>query len=522
MFCTKCGKELVDNAAFCTECGEKFNTNENPQSFIPQIQNVFENASANINDGLKGNKKMFIIAGIAIAVVILISVIAIAAVNSGGAGYTIVGKMYTEPLIDDTGLHVFYGSKQLTAETDDDNYRDYYFNASHTAEAIFTYEGELYFAHNGKLDFVTEDKDLQNYCQISDDGSSLLYIIDDELFIYKNGKSVSISSDAESFSSAVISPNGSAVAYAVRNKDYEYECYAYNGKKTVKIGKYYPISISDNGSVLYAVKSKNNKLCIIKNLDDSTEESIESYDSYYSYTYLSENHKSILFSYGNTTYLYNPSFDKAMKVSKNKTLAVVFPDNSTKRLGSFDDFIGYSDGVVYRYKRNGKEFESYKIASTYNYTLSADGKKLVYTDDDKLYQISTTKEGAEKVKLGKDVSYMCGASSDLKHIYFISDDELCYSNGRENASVAIFDDVESGSAIVTPAGVCVFTVDDDDENTLYYSDKGRDAKEIKDIDDVVDEAQSGNIILIASDDDELYISENGRKFEKTNIDLDRY
>lgn len=514
MFCTKCGKQLVDNAAFCTECGERFNANDNSQPVITPVQPVANGTAVTYNDGTASNKKIFAVAGIAIAIVILIAVIAIIAVNSGGSGYTLVSKMYSEPIIDDNGIHIFYGSKQLTADCEGENSNDYYYNNSKTAIAVFTDENELFFAHNGKLELVAEDKELDSFTVVSDDGSSLLYVLDDELFIYRNGKSEIISDNAENLVNAVISPNGSAVAYYTQNEEYEYECYAYNGKETVEFGEYYPVAISNNASVLYMVKSKDSKLCVVEKLDEETEKTLEVYANYYYYgTYLSNDHKSIVFTDGEATYLYSPSFEEAIRVSKD-TVSLIFPSDSTRTLGNFDDFIGFSNNAAYRFTRNGDEFEKYKISNMSSYKLSSNGKKLAYTDDEELYLISTTSEKAEEVELADDVYSFCGASSDLKHIYYISDNELWYTNGREDGAVKICSDINGG--IVTPDGVCIFS-DEDDE--LYYSDKGSEKKKAEGVDEVEDGTESGNLIFIFSDD-ELYISSDGRKYEKSDIEIE--
>lgn len=518
MFCPKCGKQLVDNAAFCTECGTSFGTNNTIQEVVPPVQSYntpIVNSANGTYSNESSNKKIFIIAGIAVILVVLIAVISIIAVSSGGAGYTSIDKIYSEPIFDDNGLHIFYGKKQLTIDCDGDVSYKYEYNRGKTAIAVFSDKNELFFAHNGKLELVADDKKINELTAISNDGSALLYAIDDELFLFKNGKSKTIGEFDDTLVDGVIAPNGGAVAYCTVNDEYEYECYAYNGKEIVEIGKYYPVSISNNASILYAVKTKNDKLCVIKNLDDKTEETIKSITGTFSYnTTLSEDCKSILFNNDDGTYLYNPSLKEAIKVSKDH-VSVMYPGHSTKTLGSFDNFVGYSNGAAYRFIRKGNEFEKNKIANiSYTYQLSTDGKKLIYMDGDKLYLIDTVKKDAEKIKIGKDVYSFCGASDDLKHIYYISDNELLYTTGKEDSAEKIYDDVNG--SIVSPNGVCVFT---DEDEELYYSNKGKEKKKVEGIDEVDDGDESGNIIFIISDD-EVYISSDGCKFEKADIEID--
>lgn len=96
-FCTKCGNQLNDNAAFCSKCGspqEKFNNNQNQsqeytnrapatQIITPHQQQKYSNYTSNSQSG-KDNKTIILYAVIAILAVLLI----------GGGVWFFLDKMY--------------------------------------------------------------------------------------------------------------------------------------------------------------------------------------------------------------------------------------------------------------------------------------------------------------------------------------------------------------------------------------------------------------------------------------------
>lgn len=516
MFCTNCGKNIPDNAAFCTECGAKLDKPEGGAPAAAPAQAASAEAAAVVEKAKKGFggilKNKAVIYGACGVVVLAVLIAAIAGIaSSAGSSFKLKSAQYFGEIVDEK-IVLFYGDKKIEADTEASS-MNLYSAVDGSAVFVYTSDDELFHSSKGgELEMVAEEVDI---IIASANGNAAAYISDEELFLYKDGKTSSVA-DIENYGGIVISPDGSALAYAEYNDDWELECYAYNGKSVEEIGEYSPVSISNGGSVLYMIKSDNNKLYVAENLKGDDAESVKTINTSYNY-YLSSDYKTIMFYDDGKTYVYSPSLKEAVKVN-GSSVSVLFPTDAVSSLDSFDNFVGYSDGSTYRFKRSGDEYEKFKIASSSG-LLSADGKTLLYSDGDELCKISTTKDGAEEVELADEFEYFCGASSDLKHIYYINEDgELMYNPGREDKSEKISDDVSSAYAVVTADGVCTYIYDmSGNEGSLYYSVKGGKKTKADGLSDANYVYRYSNIIR-ADYDDAIFISKDGKKFEKTGIE----
>ncbi len=95
MFCTNCGSQVPDNAAFCTSCGQPIKVpqqeapqQETPQSqeFVPPIAPAYEATEAADAKQTKKGINPVIIASIIVAVIAVVAIVAMLAMRGGSGG----------------------------------------------------------------------------------------------------------------------------------------------------------------------------------------------------------------------------------------------------------------------------------------------------------------------------------------------------------------------------------------------------------------------------------------------------
>lgn len=579
MFCPSCGKEIPDSAKFCPMCGESFAADtqapqaeavpqpvsavpepaqtvpvqapvqpveaaqpvqapvqlakEQPAQTIPQYAPQAEAAAApaapaakkfDISALLK-NKNVLIGAAAVIAVILLIIIISVIAGSStGGSAYNIVTTGYNYYREDDV-IHVFYGAQQLEP-IDAEGINNTVTSSNGSAMAMLTYDDELYYFKGASVEKIDEYESLQTL-KISNDGSTVAFVDYDDgayvFYTYSNGKLNEICEyeNGHTYDSFVMSPNGSTILYTVY-EDGDNVLYAYNGEE-IEIGKdFSPVAVSDGGKVAYIYDDDSDKLCIIKNLDESTKETVD--NEYYRLTALTTDATAILYrNEDGHTMMFSPDVKKPVLVEKN-SIDLIFPANAVRTLDSFDNFLAKDEGTIRRYIRKGDEYkDENKILSDSKYsmyTISEDGSTIVFSDGDELCKIAT-KPGAKETVIYEDMgSYFFYADPTLSHIYFEDgDDNFCHSNGSKGNCKVVFTEDDAEDFVdgnLTAAGVMLLLNKDD---TLYYID-GTSAKEVKkpsEIDSII--GIVGNTVFVKADD-EIWVSKDGKSYTNTGIEME--
>ncbi|MCH5208248.1 MAG: zinc-ribbon domain-containing protein [Oscillospiraceae bacterium] len=471
-----------------------------------------DSATAAVQKVIPGvNKKILIIACAALVVIIVLCFVLFANLVGGGSSAFTRVPHYAFTANNDGDLALFIDGKAVTADA------DYNFDSSgsyaYNANAI-VYNGVLYRIDSNKLSEVNDDV---KSVKLSSSANAFVYISDDGLYIYKDGKETLIYDDFEgsiSSSKVVVSPNGNTVVFTDRD-DGDYVTYIYRGSNAEKIGKnIYPLSVSDDASALYAYKyldgSADSTLYLYKN--SKVDNSVKVKSDVTGIKAYSKDNKKVLFTSSSGTFYYAPNLGDAVKVDSG-SVTPIYPSYTINRLDDFKDFIALDGTSVKRFMLKGGSYEKYTIASSVSsYRLSMDGKKLVYLKGDKLYSIATMNENAEATKLGEDIVSFY-ASSDLSKIYAKNDDrELVFSNGKSEKTTKITDDVETFS--VSLDGVCCYIIDE----VLYSTSGAAKGTKVDKMSDVTGLTISGGSVFYVYNDGTLYLSTNGRSFEKTNVE----
>ncbi len=371
---------------------------------------------------------------------------------------------------------------------------------------------ELYLFDNGKVSLVTDELEESNNAGISDSGT-VVYISDGSLYVYQGGKSKEIAElDVPEKCDFAVSPDGGTVIFAEYDPDEgKYKnVNAWNGKKVIDLDeKFRPHCVSNGGKIVYGVDS-NGKFTYVKNLKPGSAEKLKTASDL---TPLSADHSKIMFNSNGSYYYFDAGLDDSIKMS-SRNFSILIPGGYDTYPENLRSFYAYSSGAIYHYYMSDGSYESEKVMSVGSEPfLSVDGKTVLYQDGRDLVKAPVSGSVFEVPPIADDLgssyysyfSFMCDPS--LKHIYYIDeDDNLRYVSSK---SKKVGSDINQ--FYVNESGVCVFL---DTDGDLYYSDRGKDRVKIKGIsDEIVNFALRDNIFY-AETEYELYVSTDGKNFEK--------
>lgn len=111
-------------------------------------------------------------------------------------------------------------------------------------------------------------------------------------------------------------------------------------------------------------------------------------------------------------------------------------DTAQKISGGVISFTVKSNNKVIYSKGSGEDNSLYisdlkdnkKIASDVKtYQISEDGQNLIWRSQDDTLYYANLKKGTDKEKIDSDVEVICGATSDLKTVYYMKDEDTLYS-----------------------------------------------------------------------------------------------
>ncbi len=448
------------------------------------------------------NKTVLLIAAALAALVLLVVIAVVSSVSASSGGTGIKGSYL---LHEDNGESiVIYNGKKIKS-------LDLSTNAYVIAESLdgskaIVRDGvsALYYLDNGNSSNITGDFDAA-WITLSDDGSTAAYHYDGSLYLYKGGNKKKVADIENMLCALVLSPNGDTIAYAESDGD-KISTYAYKGGKVIDLdAKVTPLTVSNGGGIIYGYDKKS-RLCFIKNLKPDSAESVKNLNLIAKPVF-STDKKQILFASDNGMYYFDSSHKEDIKVTGSKIM-LIYPECGVRSYDNLKSFLAYSDSKIVKFTRKGDDFDKETLASSpFSCILSADGKELVYVQNNELYKISVSNPD-KKTQLGSEViDYY--ADKDLKNVYFLNQDNtLRYADGKSKNGKKIIDDV--GDFNVAPNGVCIFT---DDDDTLYYSANGSDKKKagLEDVTGYVE--RTYNTIYVESDGD-LYVSTDGKNFSK--------
>lgn len=563
MFCNQCGNQLAEDELFCPKCGAKQDplvgaalsasaqaatqaaapapalaAAPAPTPAAPAATAIPAPAAGDANAPKKDTKKAFpfIIVGAAAAVVVLaILLIAVLprVIGRGGkadryAKEDMIGYTYM-----DSGI-AFFNLKGELCELEKGSYG---FNSVTSADmSVIAYtlyneksnDYDLYYI-TSDLEPVLVEEDVHYNVRISYDGAYIAYLTDvkddtfGDLYLYsiKDNKSTLIDSEVYPYL-ICMSTGGKAVAYLRNFEDIDdNELYIGGIKiKSQKVDKdgSIPVAIRDNGKALYYV-TNNDKLYLYNGKDSVKLASDVDGDFYFN-----RDASEMLYTKGGKTYYYELKMDEPVKVVSAKIYDIALPKDVVdySQNNYFTEFVGLDTlkGCVMEtdsglYWLNSKGSDTVKIANTYVYQISENGKSILYQNGGTLYKISKFGEDMDpKVVYDDEFADWFVASADLSKIYIIIDDELYYVKSEKKTERITNDLSDYGYRTVAYNDSMnkVFFIEDD---TLYYA--GTTAKSKTEVEEDVDAVDwvPGGIFFTVTEDGETtcYFMKNKEAIE---------
>lgn len=455
------------------------------------------------------NKLFLICAGAVLLLIILIIVIVNVASSPKSAVNPRKGSYYG---VTSSGERILLYNGNVVEKTDFSSSSDLIAESRDGTKVLVADGDELTLVDNGKAALITDEL-YEKRAKLSESGT-VVYLTEDSLCVYSGNKSNVIDDDFDNIGrvSFAVSPDGKTVAYNEYDRDavrYKY-LRVWDGKGVIDLEeRFYPTYVSNGGKIIYGSDS-NSKLTYLKNLKAGSAEKLNGSGS--KVTILSADHSRIMYlnESNGRYYLFDASLNEPVEMSK-RSIDILIPGNYSAYPQDLRTFYAQSGYTVYRYSRSGDSYESERIVSgAYNIMLSADGKTIVYQDDNEIFKVSVSNPDvkipvASDVTMYSDRSFMCDPSAN--HIYYIDDDgDLRYA-GKDSKKIA--SDIRS--YYVNESGVCVYVNDDRD---MFYSIRGGDKVKISGISDEISNFFIKDNIFYAMTDDEVYVSTDGKGFKK--------
>ncbi|MBP5633277.1 MAG: zinc-ribbon domain-containing protein [Clostridia bacterium] len=281
MFCPFCGNEVKDGSVFCQKCGKRLVNEaansaqvkkETETSAEAAVAETKANTAAPVSKApkkkLSKNALIGIIAGAAALVLAIILIVVLVSVNRNKDGKSnfAVPSGAIEYFEKDGYLYLVNSKGALTrVDLDGGEVSRYDIKFdSNNEKAVFAVERnsdnwlssssyDVYY-YDGKsavkIDEITDEYYYDDF-QISFTGNVVVYAKDDNIYSYSGGKSALIAEDAEL---SALSPDGKTIGYYKRTEDKVQGYYFTGGKEHFVINSGYPVFITNNADIVYIMR----------------------------------------------------------------------------------------------------------------------------------------------------------------------------------------------------------------------------------------------------------------------------
>lgn len=556
MFCPFCGNEVKDGSVFCQKCGKRL-VNEAANSV--QIKKKAEtsaeaavaetkaNTAAPVSKApkkkLSKNALIGIIAGAAALVLAIILIVVLVSVNrnKGGKSNFAVPSGAIEYFEKDGYLYLVNSKGALTRVDLDGGELNRYkikFDANNE-KAVFAVERksdnwlssssyDVYF-YDGKsavkIDEITDEYYYDGF-RISAGGNVVVYAKDDNIYSYSGGKSALIAENAEL---SALSPDGKTIGYYKRTEDKVQGYYFTGGKEHFVINSGYPVFITNNADIVYIMRegSSDSSTFYAQRRDkENTRVKLWNENEVSSGGTVNYDGTQLLIIKGNGSY-FCKNGKEPVKVS-NKNLLPLIPDSvrgngymsglqviKDLEKAVFVEISGNSldfskaDIVVLRAGKTEKIVSGLDFASLIDTTMSLDGRTYGYEDDEGLHYIRLAKDAKEQLVIDANDYETYFVDPDLTVAFYWNEFDELYFQKLNGKAVKVFDASSNKTAKTSCLfGKKLYFVQD---NTLYCSNGGK-AFEVRK--DVANLYAGLKVLLISDVEGNVYSSTDGKSFTK--------
>jgi len=408
--------------------------------------------------------------------------------------------------------------------------------------------GALWFVTTSKVTKIADDV---LAFRISDTGNAVLYLTDYDsrsdvatLYHYDTSRqnSVRITEEAmyngESLKGICISPDGKTVAYISKydSRDDEYKGYIKVGNRAAEeIGKnQYALVVSNNGATVYYVREADDYSASLHVKSGRNDNRLITEIPSFTTMWVNKDYTQVIFNHDDRANMSKNGGERE-RIYSDSFRSILLPQGTQQKytfggrisvvvvgVRSLTPLVAITNnGLVHLNNKN----ESNRISSSsdhpYSSIISADGRTLLFlTNSGHLASIDPSRAGADRNEVGRNVSDFV-ASSDVKTIYFVNEDEeLFYVRGNAAPS-KVSDDVNGQLAMQWNSTRAFFIVDSGSRGgELYYSNNGRARTRVPGGNDVMGLRTSVACVFYVDDSDDIYRSNGNEKFTRFAEDVD--
>lgn len=556
MFCPFCGNEVKDGSVFCQKCGKRLvneaaNSVQIKKEAVTSAEAAVAETKANTaapvskapKKKLSKNALIGIIAGAAALVlaIILIVVLVSVARNKGGKSNFAVPSGAIEYFEKDGYLYLVNSKGALTRVDLDGGELNRYkikFDANNE-KAVFAVEHksdnwlssssyDVYY-YDGKsavkIDEITDEYYYDGF-RISAGGNVVVYAKDDNIYSYSGGKSALIAEDAEL---SALSPDGKTIGYYKRTEDKVQGYYFTGGKEHFVINSGYPVFITNNADIVYIMRegsSDSSTFYAQKKDKEDTRVKLWNESDVSGVGAVNYDGTQLLVLKDDGSY-YCKNGKEPVKVS-NKKLLPLIPDGvlgngymswtqviKDLEKAVFVEISGNSldfskaDIVVLRAGKTEKIVSGLDFASLIDTTMSLDGRTYGYEDKEGLHYIRLAKDAKEQLVIDANDYETYFVDPDLTVAFYWNEFDELYFQKLNGKAVKVFDASSNKTAKTSCLfGKKLYFVQD---NTLYCSNGGK-AFEVRK--DVANLYAGLKVLLISDVEGNVYSSTDGKRFTK--------
>ena len=543
MFCSKCGVEVAEGAAFCTACGNALNTAPVKETVIVS-EETCEIVSAPVTEEAPKKEllapvkpllekvtpflqkyKLFVAGGLAI-VCCIICIALLCTIFGGGNGYDAY-KHNIKVSVEGGEVYVMYDAKKAKATgLEADNISQNQFSMDGSTLVLLTNNGDLAVVKGTKLTVIAEEVDC---FVLSIDGTGVGYAVENDdaatLYLYnvKTKKATEVTNwlADENFA---LSPDGDSICYYEEKEDDDSaNLMFFKGSKSTKVtsNEVYLLGLSNNGKYIYAAGE-----------DDEGEEFLYRYNTKGAKdkigacnipaVYFNNDHTQLIYFNQDDGYRsYISTNGKAGKKIASSIAIPLLPESAFLYTTTFTAtvptdnlynkvYICQGEGGlsnIWLIRKNSNM--SIKLVNKVsNITLSEDATLVYYVDEGEL-KVLTVKKGdnaADEARvLAEDIdSYI--VTSDCKKLYYTTDGALYCINAKTGGGKKTVANDEVSSGLYINANDVVYYIKDGD---AYASKNGSKGKKV--VADAISLGETGNGIVFVYTDGEIYATSGAKK-----------